>query len=184
MTYIETLQSKEILWQPTFKGAVAGGEGYRGDLVLTPGDMVGDKRMPPKLTAKQVLMTVKEGKIVFFTGLLPSIANLEEFYALLGADLAEDGTFLIYTDDAAKKMSVAYNGKTFEVFQLDESTVWNENLDLAGISKGDMKGLSNDEKITMVADELKGFKTGGAAIPFDEAKTNVTTVYKQLMGAV
>lgn len=184
MSYIQSLEEKECLWQPNFKGEIKSGvEGYRGDIILISGEMVGDKQMPPKLNAKQVIMLVKEGKIELLCAYIPGVADIEKLYELLGDAMASEGKYFIYTDNADKTMTTEYQGCTLHIYQLDESTVWNETLDLASLSKGDMKGLDNGEKIALIYDELKSFK-GKEAIPFEEALKNIFEVKKEKFGAV
>ncbi|MDD2368928.1 MAG: hypothetical protein PHQ90_06460, partial [Sulfuricurvum sp.] len=67
---------------------------------------------------------------------------------------------------------------TFNTFALDESSVWNDLLDFADLSKGDLKKMSDKEKIDAVAkeilrsnlrindktyDEIKALQRGGKA---------------------
>lgn len=184
MSFIQSLEEKECLWQPNFKGEIkAGIEGYRGDLILIPGEMVGDKQMPPKLNAKQVIMLLKEGKIDLLCAYIPAISDIENLFALIGDAMHADGKYFIYTDNADKTMTTEYKGCTLHIYQLDESTVWNETLDLASLSKGDMKGLDNGEKIALIYDELKTFK-GKDVIAYEEALKNVFAVKKEKFGAV
>jgi len=182
--YIQTLEQKDRLWQPNFKGDIKGNtEGYRGDFILIPGETIADRQMPPKLNAKQVIMYVVDEKIELLCAYIPTVANLEKLYELLGDAMKPEGKYFIYTDNADKTMTAEYNGCAFHIFQLDESTVWNETLDLASLSKGDMKNLDNGEKIIAIYDELKRFK-GKEVISFEEAKKNIFTVEKVKVGAV
>jgi hypothetical protein len=53
---------------------------------------------------------------------------------------------------------------------LDESSVWNDLLDLADLSKGDLKKMSDKEKIDAVCDEFKRTTLRSADKTYDEIK--------------
>ena len=46
-----------------------------------------------------------------------------------------------------------FEGITFNTFALDESSVWNDLLDIADLPKGDLKKMSDKEKIDAVVKE-------------------------------
>lgn len=185
MSYIENLFEKEILWQPSFKGDLKNGkEGYRGDLVLIEGKVINGNKMVPELIAKQGIMTVKDSKIEFVAVLLPAVADIESFVSLFKDALTSEGQYFIYTENADKDMIVEYEGCKFIVTLLDESTVWNELLDIAGLSKGDLKKLSAEEKITTLVEELSSETPSYESVSFEDAKTFVTQSTRVKHGAV
>ena len=77
-----------------------------------------------------------------------------------------------------------YEGFTFNTFALDESSVWNELLDHADLSKGDLKRLSAEEKIDTVYDEIKSTTLRISDKTFDEIKALQSEERKTLFGAV
>jgi len=53
---------------------------------------------------------------------------------------------------------------------LDESSVWNDLLELADLSKGDLKKMSDKEKIDEVCKEIKRSNLRVPEKTFDEIK--------------
>jgi hypothetical protein len=69
-------------------------------------------------------------------------------------------------------------------FILDESSVWNEVLDYLSLEKGELKKLSNEEKLEKIYDELATMSVEPTNKTFDEMKALMGNTKKSLMGAV
>jgi hypothetical protein len=67
---------------------------------------------------------------------------------------------------------------------LDESSVWNELLDHADLSKGDLKKLSPAEKIDEVYSEIKRSTLRISDKSYEDIKALQSTEGKTLYGAV
>ncbi len=67
---------------------------------------------------------------------------------------------------------------------LDESSVWNEVLDYFSLEKGELKKLSNEEKLEKIYDELATMSVESINKTFDEMKELMGSTKKSLMGAV
>ena len=67
---------------------------------------------------------------------------------------------------------------------LDESSVWNEVLDYFSLEKGELKKLSNEEKLEKIHDELSTMSVESVNKTFDEMKDLMGSTKKALMGAV
>jgi hypothetical protein len=67
--------------------------------------------------------------------------------------LTPEGKYLLFVSDIIGKGSFVYEGITFHTFALDESSVWNDLLDIADLSKGDLKKMSDKEKIDAIVKE-------------------------------
>jgi hypothetical protein len=67
---------------------------------------------------------------------------------------------------------------------LDESSVWNEVLDYFSLEKGELKKLSNEEKLEKIYDELATMSVEPIDKTFDEMKALIGSTKKSLMGAV
>ena len=78
--------------------------------------------------------------------------------------------------DLLKKYQVTYEGVTFYVLPLDESTVYNELLDLLRLEKGDLKKLDSASKIDAIANAALKVASQFPVISFEEGL--------QLMGPV
>ncbi|MEA2028899.1 MAG: hypothetical protein U9N49_07980, partial [Campylobacterota bacterium] len=77
-----------------------------------------------------------------------------------------------------------YEGVKFTAIMLDESSVWNELLELADLEKSDMKKLSADEKIEKLYEELLDNDVEEEAKSYEAMCELIGESSKQLMGAV
>jgi len=129
---------------------------YRGCLVVTEGKVITpDKSLPPKDIVKQVLLATNNDTIDFMALELQSLDLFEAFFEKYKDFLAADGKYLLFVSDIIGKGKFVYEGITFNAYALDESSVWNDLLDFADLSKGDLKKMSDKEKIDAVCNEMK-----------------------------
>jgi len=91
---------------------------------------------------------------------------------------------MIFVTDLDANGKVEYEGFTFNMFALDESSVWNELLDYADLSKGDLKKASAEEKIDTVYDEIKRTPLRISDKSYEEIKALQKAEGKVLFGAV
>jgi hypothetical protein len=128
---------------------------YRGCLVVTEGKVItADKSLPPKDIVKQVILTTNSDTIDFMALELQSLDLFESFVAKYKEYLTPEGKYLLFVSDIIGKGTFVYEGITFNTFALDESSVWNDLLELGDLSKGDLKKMSDKEKIDAVAKEI------------------------------
>jgi hypothetical protein len=182
---IEYIKENELAWQPSFNGELADGlHGYRGALIIEAGQQISpDRKLPPKIQAKQVIMISNE-KIKFFTCELESFHHFVPLFEKYKEFFSADGLNLLFVTDLDGNGTFEYEGVKFTAFMLDESSVWNELLELADLEKGDMKKLSADEKIETLYEELLDNDVEEASKSYDEMCALIGESSKQLMGAV
>jgi len=180
------IYDNNLQWQASFNDKTDKyAYGYRGSLVITEGKVLSaDKQLPPKATATQVILTANGDTIDFLACELETLDFFEPFVERYKEVLSTSGTYLLYVVDLDANGKFEYEGFTFYAFSLDESSVWNELLDLADLSKGDLKKASAEEKIDIVADEIKGTTIRMAAKSYDEIKALKSAAGKVLFGAV
>jgi hypothetical protein len=157
-TPLEYITQNKLDWQSTFKGetSVSGRLGYRGSLVITEGKVLSaDKQLPPKATLKQAIMTANSTGIEFVAGELETMDFFVPFAEKYKDYLSNDGVNILYIVDLDKDVTVIYEGVRFHAFVLDESSVWNELLELADLPKSELKRMDAAEKIDAVADAAK-----------------------------
>jgi hypothetical protein len=186
-TPLEYIKENNLAWQPSFNGSLSDDlSGYRGALIVEEGKQLSETRkMPPKIQAKQVIMVSKEEKIGFFTCELESFDHFEPFFEKYGSFLTEDGIYVLYVTDLEGTGTFQYNGITFTAFPLDESSVWNEILELADLEKGDMKRLKKqEEKIETLYDEISDADITEETKSYEAMQGLKGESSKQLMGAV
>lgn len=158
---------------------------YRGCLVITEGKVITpDKSLPPKEIVKQVLLATNSDTIDFMALELPTINLFEGFVAKYKEYLTPEGKYLLFISDISGKGKFIYEGITFYTYALDESSVWNEVLDYADLSKGDLKKMSDKEKIDAVCDEMKRTNLRITDKTYEEIKATQTAQGKLAFGAV
>ena len=152
---------------------------YRGCLIVTEGKVItADKSLPPKDIVKQVILATNSDTIDFMALELQSLDLFEPFVEKYKAFLVPTGKYLLFVSDIIGKGTFVYEGITFNTFALDESSVWNDLLDIADLPKGDLKKMSDKEKIDAIVketmrsnlrlsektyEEIKSFQRGGKA---------------------
>ncbi len=179
--YNNNLQWQASFNEPTEKYPY----GYRGSLIITPGKVLSaDKQLPPKETATQVILTAKAGHIDFLACELETLDFFEPFVARYKEVLSPDGLYILFVTDLDGNGKVEYEGITFNMFALDESSVWNELVDHADLSKGDLKKMSAAEKIDTVCDEIKATTLRISPKSYEEIKALQSAEGRVLFGAV
>jgi hypothetical protein len=169
------LQAEGRLLNPVLKGAtkVPGRFGFRGELALRFATKLADEARPPELTCDQVIAVAQAGnpKLPFFAGYLLSFEHLKDVAEALGDTLSAGGKYFLFCNniDLSKKYQVPYNanghGALFYVLPIDESTVYNELLELLYLERTELKKLDTAGKTDRVAD---------AALKFDVTFDTIT----------
>jgi len=180
------IYNNNLQWQATFNGNTPHyAYGYRGSLVITPGKVLSpDKQLPPKATATQVILTSMGEKIDVLACEFETLDFFEPFFEQYKDVLSPKGLYLLFFTDLDYDGKFEYKGITFNAFALDESSVWNELLEHADLSKGDLKRLSAEEKIDTVCDEIKTVTLRIPEKSYEEVKEAQSTEGKVLFGAV
>jgi hypothetical protein len=116
------------------------------------------------------IASVGEKHLPFFAGYLLSFEYLKDVAEVLGDALGTDGKYFLFCNniDLSKKYQVTYNGAKFYVLPIDESTVYNELLDLFFLEKNDLKKKDTAGKLDAVADAALKFKGSFTAITYEE----------------
>lgn len=181
-TVFAKLAAGNHLQNPVFRDStkVPGRFGFRGEIAVKFSPKLADEARPPEITVDQVIATAVEGEpgLQFLAAYLLSFEYLELLSAELGDALAEGGKYFLFCNniDLLKKYQVTYRGVTFYILPLDESTVYNEILDLLRLEKGDLKKLDPAAKIDAIANAALRYTAKYPAITFEEGL--------KLMGAV
>ena len=103
-------------------------------------------------------------------GFLLSFESLKDLAEVLGDLLSPTGKYFLFVDnlDISKKFSIEYGGTTFHLLPIDESTVYNEMLQLLYIDKNDVKKLDTAGKTDAVADKALAFSASFERISFED----------------
>jgi hypothetical protein len=180
------IHDNNLQWQASFNDKTdSNAYAYRGSLVITPGKVLSaDKQLPPKATATQVILATNSDKIDFIACELETLDFFEPFVERFKEVLSPDGLYMLFVVDLDADGKFEYEGFTFNAFSLDESSVWNELLDHADLSKGDLKKLSPAEKIDEVYSEIKRSTLRISDKSYEDIKALQSTEGKTLYGAV
>jgi len=186
-TVIEYMKENELDWQPSFSGELNDGlYGYRGAMIVEEGKQLSpDRKLPPKIQARQVIMINEGEAIKFFACELESFNDFKPMFEKYKQFFSKDGLNLLYVTDLEGNGTFEYEGVKFTAFMLDESSVWNELLELADLEKSDMKALKkNEKKIEKLYEELLDADVEEASKSFDDMCQLIGKSSKVLMGAV
>jgi hypothetical protein len=170
-TAFARLETKGRLLNPVLKAPThkPGRIGFRGELALRFAARLADEARPPELTCDQVISVAQAGnpKLPFFAGYLLSFEHLLDVAEVLGDTLSAGGKYFLFCNniDLSKKYQVPMMGAMFYVLPIDESTVYNELLDLLYLEKTELKKLDTAGKTDRVAD---------AALKFDVTFDTIT----------
>ncbi|MFA5214430.1 hypothetical protein [Sulfuricurvum sp.] len=186
MSIQEYIAENKLEWMNVFSGKTQSyAYAYRGCLVITEGKVIStDKSLPPKEIVKQVLLATNHDTIDFLACELTTINLFEGFVNKYKAYLTPEGKYLLFISDMNGKGKFVYEGITFYAYGLDESSVWNELVDFADLSKGDLKKMSDKEKIDAVCDEMKRTTLRISDKTYDEIKASQSEQGKLSFGAV
>ncbi len=173
----DTYEQSGLFFNMNFKDKTTSGlQAYRGDLVLTEGEITAGRRMPPVATIRQAVMLGSEDKILFAAGFFDDVAKLPLFDERYAKDYAPDVKLLFFVANIAKPLVLSLSGTTAALVPLEDGLVWNELLDELRLEKDDLKGQSAADKLLTVQGALKEYKAKGDAVGIDEAKTRTVAV--------
>jgi hypothetical protein len=186
MNIIDFMKENSLDWQPSFCGKLENSmTGYRGAMIVEEGKALSETRkLPPKIQARQVILISDDSKVKFFACELESFNDLKPFVEKYKEFFDDSSLNVLYVTDLDGNGTFEYEGLKFTAFMLDESSVWNELLELADLEKGDMKKLSSEEKIEKLYDELLDNDIEEDKKSYDDMCKLMGESSKQLMGAV
>jgi hypothetical protein len=171
-TPIDYLYENELQWQPSFKGAlnVADRYGYRGELVITPGDFLSpEKQLPPKTILKHSIIVSDQSTSLLFAAELEDFANFETAFELYKTILAPTTLVTLFVDNLISDTIFEYEGVTINAFSLDESSVWNELISHADLDKKELKRMGAEDKLDALYDGLKIATIYAKKMSYEEA---------------
>ncbi|MET0389520.1 MAG: hypothetical protein ABW321_26340 [Polyangiales bacterium] len=173
-TPLARFETEGRLINPVIKDAskVAGRFLYRGELAVKLATRTERESRPPELKAEQVIAASQAGEksLPFAAFYLLSFESLKPTAELLGDALGPDGKYFAFCSniDLAQKYRVALNGVTFNILPLDESTVYNELLELLRIDRDSLKKLDALGKIDAIVNAVPKFKASYPEITYEK----------------
>ncbi len=173
-TALGRLEAEGRLLNSVLKGPTKkeGRIGFRGDIALKFQVKKADEARPPEISTDQIVAAAHAGEpsIAFLAGFLLSFEYIALLAEVLGDLLSPTGKYFLFVDniDISKKYQVAYGGATFYVLPIDESTVWNEMLQLLYIDKNDIKKLDTAGKTDAMIEKALKFAETFPTLTYEE----------------
>lgn len=145
---------------------------FRGELALEFQDSMADEKRPPTLSAWQVMATAREGAdhFEFFICYLLSHEYLVPLMKAIGHLLKPGGKYFAYINNQylLAKYRIPMGDITWYAFGIDESTAYNELLELLYIDKNDIKKLNTGGKQDYIVNKALEFHEDYEIISFEE----------------
>jgi len=173
-TALGALDAEARLFNPVYKGPLPtpGLFGFRGELALKFAPQFADEARPPEVLAEQVMIAAEGGKptIPFLCAYLLSFEYLKLLVEVLGNALGPKGKYFLFCNniDLSKRYQVEYGGATFQILPIDESTAYNELLDLLYLEKSDLKRLDTGAKLDRIYGAARGWSGSAPQISYEE----------------
>lgn len=136
--------------------SLAGVFAYRGDLVVVEGE-VGDaqgRRKPPTEVIRQAVLLADADKLTFFSGVLDDVAVLPTVVEKFQADFSAATVAVLFVVNIPATIRLPVGEASLTLIPLQDGMVWNALSELAGLEKGDFKGLSAADKVEKVRAEV------------------------------
>lgn len=159
--------------------------GYRGDLVLIPGEATDDKghTLPPQAVMRAAVI-LADTKIKMLLGGLDDIANLPLLIEKFQADFEEGMRAVIFVVNINNPGQVIVGSSTFFLIPLVQGVPWNECMEELALEKGDFKGQSPADKLVTMFEQLKDYKPKYGVKAMDEVLADLSTAKRETWGAV
>ncbi len=173
---LQDLEAQKRLLSPVYKGALkAADEGFRGEIALKFAAQLADEARPPEIAAFQTMFAATGGKFDFIACELDSLAYLEELRKVLADYLKPEGKYFAFAGnvDISRKYAITLDGIPFNVFPLDEATVYNELLDLIGLERNDLKKLDTAAKLDKIKEAAAKYRGKLPEVSFEQGKAEM-----------
>jgi hypothetical protein len=173
-TPLAQLEKEGRLINATVKSpsTVAGRFLYRGELAIKFTPATEREQRPPELKAEQVLASTKDGEssLPFFAAYLLSFESLKPLTELLGGLLGAQGKYFAFCSniDLAAKYRCKIGDALFYILPLDESTVFNEMLELVRIDRDSIKKKDASGKLDALVNAVAKFNANYQEITYEQ----------------
>jgi hypothetical protein len=164
-TAFQGLEAEGRLVKPAHKGPTksAGRFGFRGEIAIT---------LDPPDTLAAVFAAAEENgaALSFLAGSLTKYAQLSELVKILGAALTPEGKYFIYVGDLdrSSRYQVTFEALSLYVLPIDDTSVYNELIDLFYLDKTKMKKFDTAEKLDAIVDGAAKYSHPYESITFEE----------------
>jgi len=133
---------------------------FRGDLAVKFAETTEREKRPPELKVEQVLLAAEASTLPFFAAYMLSFESLAPLAEVLAPMLSPEGVYFAFCNniDLSARYQVPIGNITFYVLPLDESSVFNELLELLKLDKDRLKKAGPLEKVEAIVAGATKFK--------------------------
>ncbi|BCO27566.1 hypothetical protein MIZ03_2454 [Rhodoferax lithotrophicus] len=161
----QRLEAEGRLLKPALHGPthVTGRFGFRGEIALT---------IEPRVMLEAAFATAADDDetLSFLAGSLTTYKHLPALIETLGSNIKAGGKYFIYVSDLdrASRYQIEFNGVSFYVLPIDDTSVYNELIDFLYLDKTKMKKMDTAEKVDAIADAALKYTQTYEIISFEE----------------
>jgi hypothetical protein len=161
----QRLEAEGRLLKPTHKAPTysTGRFGFRGDIAIT---------LDPPISLEAVFAAAEDNAtaISFLAGSIASFETLPALVKTLGDTLKPDGKYFIFVGnlDRASRYQISFEGVTLYVLPIDDTSVYNELIDLLYLDKAKMKKMDTAAKLDLIADGAAKYDQTYETISYEE----------------
>ncbi len=187
MSILQNYKESSLLFNDNFleETSESGTWGYRGELVLVPGEVADDKgHLKPPVEIVRGVAILGDDKMKMIIGAIDRLELLQTFVDKYQGDFADDMQAVLFVVDIEKAAQVELGGVSFVLIPLVQGVPWNEMLDELALEKSDFKGQSAADKIVTMNNEIKSYKPGYSEVSFADALASTTDQKREGWGAV
>ena len=142
---------------------------FRGDLAVKFAETTEREKKPPELKVEQVLLAAEAATLPFLAAYMLSFESLAPLFEVLSPLLSPEGKYFAFCNniDLSARYQVPLGNVTFYVLPLDESSVFNELIELLKLDKDRMKKTGPIEKLEAIVAGATQFKKNYERISYE-----------------
>ena len=136
---------------------------FRGDIALTFDP-------PAALGSAFAVADGDEPTLSFLAGLLSTLRLLPALAEALGGNVKAGGKYFIYVSDLerASRYQIEFDGVSYFVLPIDDTSVYNELIDYLYLDKTRMKKMDTAEKVDAIAEGAVKYSQKYETISYEE----------------
>lgn len=159
--------------------------GYRGDLVLIPGEAADEKghTLPPQ-SVMRAAVVLADTKIKMLLGGLDDIASLPVLVEKYQSDFEPGMRAMLFVVNINDPAIVEFGDATFYLIPLVQGVPWNECMEELALEKSDFKGQSPADKLVTMSDQLKTYKPRYGVKALEDVLADLSEAKREVWGAV
>jgi hypothetical protein len=161
----QRLEAEGRLLKPTLNGPThaPGRYAFRGDIALTFDP-------PAALEAAFAVAEGDEPTLSFLAGSLSTLRLLPALAEALGGNVKAGGKYFIYVSDLerASRYQIEFDGVSYFVLPIDDTSVYNELIDYLYLDKTRMKKMDTAEKVDAIAEGAVKYSQKYETISYEE----------------